>query len=117
MVNAVLPFGSSTLEAKGLDEKFTGDAGRIEGNTEDLMNIHYNPLPDLAKGEELAINVGSNCYFISFLSHLTWLPDQAYKSGSWGYIGGENNSGSISILLKSLQGKAFLSGIKIRKLN
>ena len=29
----------------------------------------------------------------------------------------ENNRGSINIQLKSLQGKAFLNGIKIRKLN
>ena len=73
------------------------------------------------------------------------LPDQAYKAGSWGYIGGENksttseiqntfdgrhyrtafkrryivrnNNTSIHIHLKSLQGKAFLNGIKIRKLD
>ena len=116
MVNAVLPFGSSTLEAKGFGEKLTGDAGRKDGKTEDVMNIRYNPLPD-----------------------------QAYKAGSWGYIGGENksttseiqntfdgrhyrtafkrryivrnNNTSIHIHLKSLQGKAFLNGIKIRKLD
>lgn len=61
--DVVLPFGSSTLEAKGFGEKLTGDAGRKDGNTEDVMNIWYNPLPD-----------------------------QAYKAGSWGYIGGENKS-------------------------
>ena len=55
--DVVLPFGSSTLEAKGFGEKLTGDAGRKDGNTEDVMNIWYNPLPD-----------------------------QAYKAGSWGYI-------------------------------
>lgn len=67
-----------------MSEKLLADDLRVkDGNTEDVMNIRYNPLPDLAKGEELAINVGSNCYFISSLSHLTWLPDQAYKAGSW----------------------------------
>lgn len=114
--DVVLPFGSSTLEAKGFGEKLTGDAGRKDGKTEDVMNIRYNPLPD-----------------------------QAYKAGSWGYIGGENksttseiqntfdgchyrtafkrryivrnNNTSIHIHLKSLQGKAFLNGIKIRKLD
>lgn len=66
--DVVLPFGSSTLEAKGFGEKLTGDAGRKDGNTEDVMNIWYNPLPD-----------------------------QAYKAGSWGYIGGENKSTTSEI--------------------
>ena len=81
-----------------MSEKLFDDDLRVKGgNTEDVMTIRYNPLPDLAKGEELAINVGSNCYFISSLSHLTWLPDQAYKAGSWGYIGGENKSTTSEI--------------------
>ena len=29
--DVVLPFGSSTLEAKGFGEKLTGDAGRKDG--------------------------------------------------------------------------------------
>lgn len=61
------------------------------------MKIQYNPLPNLAKGEELAINVGSNCYFISSLSQLTWLPDQAYKPGVWGYVGAESKSTTSEI--------------------
>ena len=61
------------------------------------MTIQYTPLPDIAKGEELAINVGSNCYFTSSLSDLSWLPDQAYQSGSWGYVGGESKSTTSEI--------------------
>ena len=38
---------------------------------------------------ELAVNVGSNCFFTDDKSDLCWLPDQAYTPGSWGYIGGE----------------------------
>ena len=93
-----LPFGSSTLEAKGFGEKpLADDAQAKGGNTEDAMTIQYNPLSDIAKGEELAINVGSNCYFTSSLSDLTWLPDQAYQSGSWGYVGGESKSTTSEI--------------------
>ncbi len=85
--DVVLPFGSSVLEAKGLGETRMNDVCRAKGgNVEDVMDIQYNPLPDLSKGEELAINVGSNCYFSSSLSNLTWLPDQAYQPGSWGYV-------------------------------
>ena len=93
-----LPFGSSILEAKGFGEKpLADDAQAKGGNNEDAMTIQYNPLPDIAKGGELAINVGSNCYFTSSLSDLTWLPDQAYQSGSWGYIGGESKSTTSEI--------------------
>lgn len=38
---------------------------------------------------ELAVNVGSNCFFMDDKSDLCWLPDQAYTPGSWGYVGGE----------------------------
>lgn len=40
--DVVLPFGSSTLEAKGFGEKLTGDAGRKDGNTEDVINRSIN---------------------------------------------------------------------------
>lgn len=81
--DVVLPFGSSTLEAKGFGEKLTGDAGRKDGNTEDVMNIWYNPLPD-----------------------------QAYKAGSWGYIGGENKS-TTSEIQNTIDGPIFIRfGVK-----
>ncbi|WP_016957763.1 glycoside hydrolase family 2 TIM barrel-domain containing protein [Catenovulum agarivorans] len=39
---------------------------------------------------EIAINVGSQCYFIEEdnINYL-WMPDKAYEKGSFGYIGGE----------------------------
>ena len=82
--DVTLPFGHSTLLAKA-------------GDTEDAMNIQYQPLPDIAKGDELAINVGSNCFFTSSLSHLTWLPDQAYTPGAWGHTGGQEKSTTSEI--------------------
>lgn len=86
--NVVLPEGNSILTAKGIYE---GKA------VEDVMSIRFQQLPNLAKGEELAINVGSNCYFTSAVSQLTWLPDQPYKPGSWGYIGGKARSTTSEI--------------------
>lgn len=41
-----------------------------------------------SNGLELAINAGSNCYFIDELSNLCWQPDRPYQQGGWGYIGG-----------------------------
>lgn len=42
-----------------------------------------------SKQLELAVNVGSNCFFTDDKSNLCWLPDQAYTPGSWGYVEGE----------------------------
>ncbi len=71
------------------------------------MKIQYNPLPNLAKGEELAINVGSNCYFISSLSQLTWLPDQAYKPGVWGYVRSRKQEVSTSEIENTIDGPIY----------
>lgn len=49
---------------------------------------------------ELAINVGSGCYFRSDDSGLTWLPDREYTPGSgYGHIGGKRAVSQDEILL------------------
>lgn len=67
-----------------------------DGETiKDFANIEFTLHPKNFKSEsnpfqEIAINVGSYCYFIE--SHnvdYLWMPDQAYKKGSFGYIEGE----------------------------
>lgn len=83
-----LPFGESWLKAKGYRD------GKL---VEDMMKITYNKIPDLSKGEELAINVGSNCYFTSDISNLTWIPDQQYINGEWGYVGGNERNTTSEI--------------------
>lgn len=86
--NVVLPEGISTLIAQGI----------INGKTvQDAMTICFRSLPDVATGDELAINAGSNCYFTSDMSNLIWLPDQPYTHGSWGYIGGKERSTTSEI--------------------
>ena len=79
-----LPQGSSSLIARGYKN------GAL---VEDAMMITFGLLPNLDKGGELAINVGSNCYFTSDVSHLTWLPDRPYQQGKgWGYVDGKERS-------------------------
>lgn len=87
--NVVLPVGTSVLTAQG-----------VYGNkpVEDVMTIDFRSLPDLSEGDELAINVGSNCFFTSALSKLTWLPDRPYVPGSWGYVSGEARSTTSEIV-------------------
>jgi len=65
-----------------------------EHYVEDAHRVLFSSVPSQLKAAnweelELAINVGSNCFFTSTESHLTWLPDQPYSAGSWGYLSGE----------------------------
>lgn len=83
-----LPWGSSSLIAKGSKNGIP---------VEDVMMITCSSFPQLAQGEELAVNVGSNCCFISDVSHLAWLPDQPYMAGGWGYVNGKNRSTTSEI--------------------
>ena len=45
---------------------------------------------DINPFNEIAINVGSYCYFIeeNNINYL-WMPDKAYEKGSFGYVGGD----------------------------
>ncbi|RCS26683.1 hypothetical protein DUT90_13140 [Polaribacter sp. WD7] len=61
----------------------------------DFATIDFTLQPKNLKSKtnpfnEIAINVGSTCYFIEEhnVSYL-WMPDQEYKKGSFGYVGGE----------------------------
>lgn len=61
---------------------------------EDGLPLYFSYIPYVLSNAntnnlELAINVGSDCFFTSDESQLTWVPDQPYHEGSWGYIGGK----------------------------
>ena len=78
--------------------------GRWKGKIiEDAINLHFTPIPEKLndainiKDLELAVNVGSNCFYISDESQLNWLPDQAYTPGSWGYIDGKERNTQTEI--------------------
>lgn len=58
---------------------------------EDGVRICFKAVPwqlnnTSVDGVELAINVGSNCFFADEESNLIWVPDQPYTPGSWGYL-------------------------------
>lgn len=85
-------------------ETFLYTKGIWKGETiEDGVTVHFTPIPakldeNNIDGVELAVNVGSNSFYTSTESHLTWLPDQEYKSGSWGYIGGKKHDTTTEVL-------------------
>tara|TARA_R110002096_G_scaffold9533_3_gene37611 strand:- start:73794 stop:76385 length:2592 start_codon:yes stop_codon:yes gene_type:complete len=61
----------------------------------DYATIEFTLQPKNLKSKttpfnEIAINVGSTCYFIEEdnVDYL-WMPDKAYEAGSFGYLGGE----------------------------
>lgn len=95
--NVILPEGISVLMAQGIKNGKT---------VQDAMTIQFKSLPNIAEGDELAINVGSNCYFTSDISNLTWLPDQPYTAGGWGYIGGKAHS-TTSEIYNTLDGSIY----------
>lgn len=95
--NVILPEGISVLMAQGIKNGKT---------VQDAMTIQFKSLPYIAEGDELAINVGSNCYFTSDISNLTWLPDQPYTAGGWGYIGGKAHS-TTSEIYNTLDGPIY----------
>ena len=83
-----LPKGTSSLIARG---------SKNGTFVEDVMMITFNLLPDLSHGDELAINIGSNCQFTSNVSQLTWLPDRSYTVGGWGFVNCNSRSTTSEI--------------------
>lgn len=86
-------------------EPFLLAGGQYRGESvQDGLKIHFTPTPSrltgnsLKKNLELAVNVGSRCFYTSDESFLTWLPDQPYTQGGWGYIGGKEQSTQTEIM-------------------
>ncbi len=88
--------GDYQMKAFCAQENFQGTS------VQDGLRVHFTPIPAQLdarslKDMELAINVGSKCFFTSDESGLTWLPDQPYTTGSWGYIGGKEQDTKAEI--------------------
>ena len=86
------------IAAKAENRKAAQDISFVE----DGIRLNFTPIPanlneTNLRDLELAINVGSNCFYTSDESNLTWLPDQPYTENGWGYIGGESKSSQIQI--------------------
>lgn len=87
--SVTLPYGNSIITAKGID------GSRV---CPDVCTVTLQPLPDMERNGELAVNVGSNCSFTSDVTGLTWLADKAYTSdGKWGHRKGAGRSTTTEI--------------------
>jgi beta-galactosidase len=61
---------------------------------EDMATINFKLIPASFKNQamqypELNISLGDNRFFVDEKLDEVWLPEQPYKKGSWGYIGGK----------------------------
>ncbi|MEG1587192.1 MAG: glycoside hydrolase family 2 TIM barrel-domain containing protein, partial [Bacteroidales bacterium] len=82
-----VPFvhGRNTLEASALHE----------GNKiVDVLDIDFRLVPFNLKSketrfEEINVMLGTKRYFENRMHSQIWIPEQAYRPGSWGYIGGK----------------------------
>jgi beta-galactosidase len=59
----------------------------------DQAEIDFKVQPETLRSKklpfhEIAVSLGDPRYFVDEAKHTIWLPDQPYKPGSWGYIGG-----------------------------
>lgn len=73
---------------------------------EDAVHISYTAVPkDLSMFREMNVMLGSDRYFQDDVSGTAWMPEQEYREGSWGYIGGSAflpKSGSGTLPCSSL---------------
>ncbi|SDD25775.1 glycoside hydrolase family 2 TIM barrel-domain containing protein [Niabella drilacis] len=92
-----LPFtrGVNELEARGQKNGIV-----FKDRSQVRFAFQPNHVSHVDNAFDLGVNVGSNCFFTEQASGFTWLPDQEYRPGSWGYIGGQeftNTPGRIGI--------------------
>ncbi len=68
-------------------------ANRLEARAAGIVDqtiVHWRRIAvDARQISELAVNVGSLCYFQSAKTGVTWAADRPYTKGSWGYVGGK----------------------------
>ncbi|TBN03699.1 DUF4982 domain-containing protein [Hyunsoonleella flava] len=93
----VFEFSTTTFEVPFVDgQNLIEVISEKDGKRlKDVAFIDFNLIPKYLKSntnpfEEIAINVGSYCYFIeSDNMDYLWMPDKAYEKGGFGYVGGE----------------------------
>ena len=75
-----VPFkdGENVLEARGSD------------SVADLLRIDFRLVPeDMSHFREISVLMGTRRYFEDKSGGQIWIPEQEYRPGSWGYVGGE----------------------------
>lgn len=71
----------------------------ISGGSSDELDVDFQLQPfSFASAtvpfRNINILAGSRRFYTDEKEHQLWIPDQAYKKGSWGYVGGESYKGT-----------------------
>ena len=75
-----VPFtdGDNVLEASGSD------------GAKDFQRVDFRLVPeDMSQFREISVLMGTRRFFEDRDGGQIWIPEQEYRSGSWGYVGGE----------------------------
>lgn len=82
--------GTALFKVKWREGQNVMEAKAANGTILDVTNVSFSLVGNMpmAVGEQLCVNVGSKVFYQSPASGLTWLPDQPYQPGGWGYLQG-----------------------------
>ncbi len=90
--------GENRLMAKIAKMSDGKDADNVIDALVDNAVVTYKNVPtDASLLQDIAINVGSHCYFQSDKTGMTWVADRPYSAGSWGYVGGKTTNTQTEI--------------------
>ncbi len=90
--------GENRLMAKIAKMSDGKDADNVIDALVDNAVVTYKNVPtDASLLQDIAINVGSHCYFQSDKTGMTWVADRPYSVGSWGYVGGKTTNTQTEI--------------------
>ena len=63
---------------------------KADNGCSDLLRVDFRLVPEnMAEFEEINVMLGSSRHFEDREAGQAWIPEQEYRPGSWGYVGGE----------------------------
>ena len=76
------------------DVPFTGGENVLEASgsdgARDLLRVDFRLVPeDMSRFREISVLMGTRRFFEDRAGSQIWIPEQEYRPGSWGYVGGE----------------------------
>jgi beta-galactosidase len=81
--------GSAIFDVPFIDGENVLEAHGSDGSA-DLLRIDFRMIPeDMSKFREISVLMGTRRYFEDRSGGQIWIPEQEYRPGLWGYIGGE----------------------------
>ena len=65
-------------------------AAESSDGLKDVIHVNYAAIPsDMRKFKEMNVSLGGDIYLEDDVRGAVWIPEQEYRTGSWGYVGGD----------------------------